>query len=155
MANSSGITKYKNSIISDLINNQEIVDAIDSEDSENLIYQNIFPYQYVPDLADKVITYITMTVDIPTVSKNAIWAYPRLTLYVISHQNHMKLDLPSISTTRNDYISGLIDEMLNGSDKYGYGRLELLSNIESSLNSTFKYRQLVFKTVDLNKGMCE
>ena len=154
MSNSFEIAKYKNDVILELINNEQIVNAINAPEEDNLIYTHIFPYQYVPDTQTVATTYITMTVDIPRVSPNNTWVYPRLTLYIICHQEAMELHLAGINSTRIDYLSSLIDTLFNNSFILGYGQLQLVSNIESSISATHRYRKMVFDTIDLNNNVC-
>lgn len=154
MANSFEIAKYKNDVLLALINDEQITNTINAPEEENLIYTRIFPYQYVPETQTVVATYITMTVDIPRVSANNAWVYPRLTLYIICHQDTMELHLAGVNSTRIDYLSSLIDKLFNNSSALGYGQLLLVSNVESSISSTHRCRKMVFDTMDLNNNLC-
>lgn len=153
MANSFEISDYKNKVILALLNDEQIVNVINASE-EDLVYTHIFPYLYMPETLTVVSTYITMSVDIPKISSNGIWSYPRLTIYIISHQSAMELDIPTVSATRIDYLSGLVDKLLNNNSDFGYGRLKLTSNVESSVNSTHKCRQLTFIATDINDSLC-
>ena len=64
-------------------------------------------------------------------------------------------NVPKVTENRNDYLSRLIDERLNGRDDFGIGKLKLISNIEGSSQKDYLYRALVFQGLDLNDSLCE
>ena len=54
-----------------------------------------------------------------------------------------------------DYLSRLLEEMFNGSTKYGgAGELKTVLNTEGTYNKDFLYRHLIFETIDVNKSLC-
>ena len=63
--------------------------------------------------------------------------------------------MAGISATRIDYLSELIDTKYNGALDFGVGKLELETNIAGNLNTKYRYRQLVFKGVDVNDNLCD
>ena len=68
MANSTIIGKIKRRIIKEFIKDNDIVAAIDSPDvtdSEKLIGTHIFDYNQDPNTLNKVMTFITIQVNIP------------------------------------------------------------------------------------------
>ena len=174
MANSELVASLKREIIKELINDESIFYAIDSpditdiEDADKLVYKHIFPYHKNPETITKVITFITVQVHIPkTYDRNKTWVVPRLEIWILSHDSHMKVNnIPKISDNRNDYLSKLIDKKLNGRDTFGtskkdennlhlYGKLELISNVEGVFSKDFLYRQMIFEMKDLNDSLCE
>ena len=117
---------------------------------------------------DKAITFLTIQVHVPkTYDRNGTWVVPRLEIWILSHQDVMKVDnIPKISDNRNDYISKLLDAKFNGRDTLGgskndkynlhlYGQLKLVSNIEGAFSQKFLYRQMIFEMKDLNDSLCE
>ena len=56
---------------------------------------------------------------------------------------------------QNDYISKLIDILLNGRSDFGIGKLALTSNIEGSYQADYVYRKLVFQGLDFNDSLCD
>lgn len=165
MANSSIVTEIKNKLLSLFGDDAEIISALnlsDDEDAEDLIGTRLFPYWFIPQTQEEVKTYILVEVAIDTQrnrygSKTGklIWDYPTIIVYVLSHQNDMIMNETAISAVRTDYIAEKIDELLNGYDGFGFGRLQRLSNKPFSLNDTYRYRELIFDTVDLNDSLCE
>ena len=116
----------------------------------------------VTDTQEEVKTYILVEVDIMTErnrydagTKRFYWDYPTITIDILSHQKDMVMNELGISKVRTDYLSELIDELLNGYSGLGFARLQRLSNISYSLNDTYRYREIKFTAVDLNDSMCE
>ena len=83
-------------------------------------YKRIFPYNYVPYTIETAQTFICFTVTAPNVKDNLI-AELRLTVYVFTHQDIMRTD----SGVRTDLLVSEIDKLLNGSTKYGLGKVSL------------------------------
>lgn len=157
MPNSSAISRWKNKIISDLHNDEYFLDVLGTteEEREDLVYTRIFPYYYIPDTITKVSTYILIEIDIRSTSRYNVYSYPMITFTVLCHQDDMTLRMTGVSATRADYLAELIDNKYNGAQGFGIGQLELKSNIAGSLNEKFRYRQLIFQGVDMNKRLCK
>ena len=155
MATQKDIPKYKQKLVSLLIHNSEIVNAIDSKefsDPEDLMYTHIFPYLRNPKIQDQARCMITLSIDVPKVStKNYFFKDMLLIVNIVCHQDLMKTDY---GATRIDYISGLIDEELNGRKDFGNNALELVSNIEGALTNDFCFRSMRFKCSEINKPVC-
>lgn len=166
MANSSIIRKAKNKIIREFIKDKDIVNAINSSEvksnePEKLIGKHIFDYNQNPHTLDKVETFITIQVHIPEpyyggYHSSTIHVQPRIEIWVVSHEKHMIVDnVPKITQNRNDYLSELIDNKINGKDGLGIGKAKLLSNVEGAFQADYLYRKMVFQCLDLNSSMCE
>lgn len=161
MANSSSIVNLKNKVIKDLITDERIVMAIDSSEykiAEDLVNTHIFDYHQNPFTLDKSITFLTIQVHIPEAfhyESNAIFLKPTVEIWIVSHYEHMRVNnIPKVKCNRNDYLSILIDENLNGKS-YGYGGLTLAINEEGTFQSDYSYRRMTFVTTDLNNSRCE
>lgn len=157
------LSSYKMDLMLDIIDSPEIVAAIDCptdgkdgydpESPDTLIYKRIFPYLRVPSVETKAATYILMAVDVNNINThNKAFHDIRITLWVMSHQDHMKM--PDRSATRIDYISDLVKDVLIDQTKYGLGNLEMSSNREMILNANYLYREMIFYTTDLRKSVC-
>ena len=163
MANSSIINKVKNKIIKEFIKDPEIIQAIGSSKitlPEKLIGTHIFDYQQNPNTINTVETFITIQVHIPEsfYKKDIYKTYvsPSIEIWIISHEKHMKVDnIPKVTSNRNDYLSELIDNKLNGRYDFGIGKLILCGNIEGSFQIDYLYRKLIFETTDLNNSLCK
>lgn len=160
MANSSIIGEAKNKIIKSFISDDAIVKAIDPSNissNEELVNRYIFNYHQNPTTINDDITFITIQVHIPNQYYGSkILVDSNVEIWILSHENHMKVtNVPKVTENRNDYLSKLIDNKLNGSSLFGIGELKLKSNIEGSYQKDWLYRQMVFEAKDINDSMCD
>lgn len=160
MANSSIIGKIKKKIIRDFIRDDDIVNAInntDCNDPEELVNTSIFNFNQNPITLKKVGTFITIQVHIPpSFSSSNIYVKPDIEIWIISHEKHMHVDnVPKVTENRNDYLSRLIDEKINGKDGFGIGKVKLISNIEGSFQMDYLYRKMIFSCLDINDSLCD
>jgi hypothetical protein len=154
------ITEYKNQLLSEIVNNPLIEEAIASTakdyiqgQGDTLIGRNVFPMFYVPDIQLESGTYIGCEAEtIKVNAKNPSYHDIKITIWVIAHRD--SIYWPQKGCSRLDYISDKLRDMLQNSECYGYGTLNLTSNTSHLLNPKFSYRQLQFKTVDLKKNFC-
>lgn len=166
MANSSIIRKAKNRIVKEFIKDPEIVAAINSDkvkpnEPEKLINTHIFNYNQNPHTLNTVGTFITIQVHIPhdyytdyTTSHTRV--RPTIEIWIVSHERHMSVDnVPKITQNRNDYLSELIDNKINGKRGFGIGETRLLSNIEGAFQSDYLFRKMIFQCVDFNWSLCD
>ena len=126
MANLEEFTEYKQTIMKAICTSPKIVELLklDSDKDEitgkDMRYKRIFPYNYVPLTIENAQTFICFTVTAPNVRDNLI-AELRLTVYVFTHQDLMRTD----EGMRTDLLVSEIDKLLNGSTKYGLGKVTL------------------------------
>ena len=160
MANSSIIGKAKNRIIKEFIKDKEIVAAINSTDvtsPEKLKGTHIFDYHQNPHTINTVETFITVQVHIPQPFsfEDKTFVKPTVEIWIISHEKHMIVDnIPKVTENRNDYLSRLIDNKLNGKSGFGIGKLNLMSNNEGAYQQDYVFRKMVFECLDLNASLC-
>lgn len=166
MANSSIIRNAKNKIVKEFIKDQDIVAAINSSEikpnePEKLIGKHIFNYNQNPHTLNKVGTFITIQVHIPQSYYNDYNASvtrvkPTIEIWIISHEQHMVVDnVPKVTQNRNDYLSELIDNKINGKTGFGIGETVLLSNIEGAFQQDYLFRKMIFQCVDINASLCK
>ena len=167
MANSSIVRKAKNRIIKEFIKDKDIVSAIDSDEikpdePEKLIGTHIFNYNQNPHTLNKTGTFITVQVHIPQNyysdyhGNSTILIKPTIEIWIISHEKHMSVDnVPKVTQNRNDYLSELIDNKINGKSGFGMGNIKLISNMEGATQSDYLYRKLIFQCLDLNWNFCQ
>ena len=165
MANSSIVRKAKNRIVKEFIKDKEIIAAIDSADispnePEKLIGTHIFDYNQNPHTLNKIGTFITIQVHIPQNfysdyrGNSAIHVKPTIEIWVISHEKHMTVG-GKVTQNRNDYLSELIDNKINGKSGFGIGNTKLVSSIEGAFQADYLFRKLIFQCLDLNWSFCE
>lgn len=174
MANSSIISRMKDKLITEIINDEELFRAIDSpniknfENADKLVGTHIFNYHQNPATLEQVQTFLTIRVRTREVTRsNGIWVVPQLEIWIISHESHMKVDnVPKITANRNDYISQLLDQKFNGRTTIGvsknaknnlnmYAKLHLTVNDEGAVASDYLYRQMIFESKELNDSLCD
>ena len=162
MARSKCIRAWKNQIMSELSQDDEIINALGlnpDESPDDLVWKRIFPHYYVEKSESVVKSYILIEIDIPEKrsrygsSDSSIWVHPTIIFYVLTHQEDMHMDLVGESGTRMDYLAELIEEKYEGRQDFGVGTLQLKSDIAGSVNTTYRFRQLVFEAVDVD-GVC-
>ena len=159
MSNSSIIGEAKNKIIKEFIKDEAIVKAIDPADvnsNEELINKYIFNFNQNPETVRDTDTFLTVQVHIiqPTYgSKTLVDAV--VEIFIVSNESHMRVtNIPKVTENRNDYLSKLIDNKLNGSSLFGVGKLMLETNVEGSYQKNWLYRKMTFKVTEINDSLC-
>lgn len=152
MANSYEIIKIKQLAISKIIQQKNIVELLEDNqigNPEALINENIFPFDRVPEIEEEQKNYITLQVDS---SKSGIMKNVILYVTIIAHQKLMMI--PEMGATRIDLLSAYIDELFNGSDDFGLGEMELISNLERNIDINHRCRVMKFTCKAFDKSMC-
>ena len=162
MSRSSCIREWKDKIISELSQDDSIIEALGlnpDESPDDLAWVRLYPHYYIPQTESDVKTYILVEIDIPErrtrygVTESPIWVHPTIIFRVLTHQEDMRLNLAGESGTRMDYLSELIEDKYEGRQDFGVGVLHLKSDIAGEINTTYRVRQLVFEAVDVD-GVC-
>lgn len=164
MAKTKCIRSFKNKIMSELSQDENIINALGlnpDESPDDLVWVRLFPHEYVPQTEEDVKTYIFVEINIPERrnrygdADNDFIVRPIILFCVLTHQDDMRLSMVGESGTRMDYLSELIEDKYEGREGFGVGVLKLKSDIAGSVNNTYRFRQLVFDAVDLDDGLCE
>ena len=162
MAKSRVIRSWKNKIVSELSQDEEIIDALGlnpDESEDDLVWVRLYPHYFIPQTESEVKTYILVEIDIPErrsrygSSDSDIWVHPTIIFYVLVHQEDMHMNMVGESGTRMDYLAELIEDKYDGRQDFGVGTLKLKSDTAGSVNTTYRFRQLVFEAVDV-VGVC-
>lgn len=162
MGRSSCIRAWKNLIISELSQDDEIIAALGlnpDESPDDLVWKRLYPHYYIPQTQEEVKTYILVEIDIPenrsrySSNDSSIWVHPTIVFYVLTHQEDMHMNMVGESGTRMDYLAELIEDKYQGRQDFGVGSLQLKSDIAGSINTTYRFRQLIFEAVDVD-GVC-
>lgn len=149
MGYSREIARYKQQIMSLVINKKEIIDLIDNKDIENtedLIGENVFYYLRVPEAPEEEKTYICIEVDIPDAqsSSNDLFRELVVTIYIITHERLMSTP----EGTRVDLISAELDELLTKQNVIGRSKMELLTNNANGIGVRHRCRIMTFSVLD-------
>ncbi len=167
------ISDLKSAIIKEIINDESLFYAIDSNEikdikqANKLVYKHIFPYHRIDGTVTETSTLITLQVHNREMSSwTKKWIASILEIWIYSHSAHMKVDnIPKVNDNRNDYIAKLLDKKFNGRSSFGnnkdskndirlYESLTLTTNEEGATAQGFLYRHMIFKTKDLNNSPC-
>lgn len=158
MARTSPITRYKRKLMTSIVTSPELIELVNDDyvedgecvNSDDLIYQQIFPYYYIPETQTKAQSYVIMKVNGLGI-KNKIYNKAEVYICVVSHQEVMHA---KGGGTRIDLMGEVVEELFNGRDDFGFGEMELISNIESEINTTHRCRILRFMVEDFNADAC-
>lgn len=144
---------YKNRLMEDLLTNGRIVALLnDFEDrqpatAEELMYTQVFPYEYMPETVEHGQTFICCDVDVQK-APNKTYYYPVLYVWVFSHKS--KLRLPE-GGVRTDEICAEIAKTIDGSRFYGLGELEFYSSKRFAPLNDYQGKVLTFNATDISK----
>lgn len=164
MANDTIITTFKNTLIDQMQNNTQIINALainPDEDIEDLAYVRLFPYYYIIPTQEDAKTYIMVEVGLEAIQdrynalkQDIVYDKCHVYIYIVAHQDVMRMDNAGQSAVRIDYISQLINKQFNGKYIAGIGTLQRISNMPRSLNDTYRSREMIFDVLDFNQEMC-
>lgn len=141
---------YKNTLIGDLISEEDIVCLIDEQfvsDPPSLVYDRIFPFEFLPDTVQEGKTYLCIDVDIRKSAENGKKYIPTISIWIFTHKSLMKLPQGGV---RVDKICSLISKKINGSLWYGQGKLELESVKRFAPMTDYQGKCMVFVTKDVS-----
>ena len=146
---------YKNKLMKDICQSESIVRILKHipDDQEvvlpatDLIYTQLYPYEFVPETVDKAKTFICFDVDILTVP-NQTYYCPALYIWVFTHKSNMRSDGGGITV---DNVCGEIDKILNGNRTYSLGTLDLYSVHRFSPANDYLGRVLTYSATDFNR----
>lgn len=142
---------YKNKLAEDLMTNERILELLDHENiglkPDELMYNCVYPYEYVPNVTENTTTYICFDVDITKVP-NTTYLLPSIYIWVFTHDSLMRLPGGGL---RVDAIVSQIDRTINGSREYGLGRLELDTIKRYSPIQHYQGRIMKYAATDWNR----
>ena len=143
---------YKRQLMKDLLSNEKIVGLLsDGEEPvsepEELVYTQIYPFEYIPETVTLGQTFICCDVDIQNTTSKTFLT-PALYVWVFTHKSKMRLPDDSV---RTDRLCSEIAETINGSRYYGLGELELYSVRRFAPIQDYLGRVMTFQTKDFNR----
>lgn len=143
---------YKNQLMNDLLTNKRIVRLLSGDDkpaptAQSLMYRQVFPYEYVPDVIEHGQTFLCCEVDIKEVIDKT-FLIPVLYIWIFTHKSKVRLPEGGV---RTDKLASEITKAINGSRMYGLGELNLSSVKRFSPVSGYQGRILTFNAKDFNR----
>lgn len=113
----------------------------------NLLYKNIFPYGYVPDIQHDKESYITIQLDDFRPSKGNYFLYSYVVISAIVHDELQRTNYGNRSLLLYEEIHRVMNER-----DMGIGRLRFNSGrIIRELKKPYSGHYLVYELVDFNK----
>lgn len=149
--NSKDLHGYKQNIMSMLLGNPLVTEAIDPNvEPSEMPYRNIFPYCSVSHTITETKNYILIEASMPEpFVGNSRYSEINLVITVVCHDANMKTDY---GMTRPDYIGAEIENMLDGNTHIGLGAVEIVANVEGAWSERHCYRKLTFKIKRLKRS---
>ena len=143
---------YKNQLVQDLLTNEVIVrllsdDCVRINNPETLVYNQMFPFEYIPKTVEHGQTFICCDVDVQK-SMNKTFLMPVLYVWVFTHKS--KLRLPE-GGVRTDKLASEIAKTINGSRYYGLGELDLYSAKRFAPITDYQGKVLTFQATEFNR----
>ena len=166
------ITALKTQLIKDIINDEEIVEAIDSpykndknwnptylKDSygtrQTKFSPHIYTYNKFPETIEDAITFILVLVQIPRCFTDLSKVEPRIEFWIYSHKEHIYMENKQIPINRNDYIAELLIKKFNKHDEkfpYDFG---FSYSDEGAYDKVHLFRKVEFSCKAFNKSICD
>lgn len=142
---------YKNHLMEDLLTDPEIVrllsdDAYSMPSPEDLMYKQVFPYEYVPETVQFGRTFICADVDVAS-SEGTTFLSPTLYIWVFTHKSLLRLPEGGV---RTDCLCSAIAKAINGSYRYGQGELTLYGLKRFAPMTDFQGKCMIFHAKDFN-----
>jgi hypothetical protein len=155
MARLDELSKYKVTIMSRIIEDQDLCKAIYYTDNDflskpnidpySLLYENIFPYRIIPEeVQDVSKTYVNLSFQ-RFRSVNNAFKSGYIYVYILCHVGALRTSYGKI---RYDYIANKIDNMLNQERGIGLGKLEFHEMNELIINNKYIGLSLCYESVD-------
>lgn len=142
---------YKNRLIEDILTNERAVQLIQDhkelQSPEELVYTQVFPYEYVPETVQEGQTFVCCDVDIVRVPNKTFYT-PAIYIWVFAHRSNLRLPEGGV---RTDELCAEICETINGSRYYGLGELNLYSTKRFAPMTDYQGKVMTFQTKDFNR----
>lgn len=143
---------YKNRFMEDILTNETIVsllsdEEIPMEEAGKLVYEQVFPFEYIPETIQDGHTFICCDVDIDK-SLTKPFYMPTLYVWVFSHRSRLRLPGGGV---RTDKLCSEICKTINGSKMYGLGELDLYSAKRFAPVTDYNGKVLVFHSKEFSK----
>lgn len=122
-----------------LINNEKkyLDKPITQDQKDNLIFSQIFPYKFVPEITIAANSYITMDFSYSNHKKNELFLINNITVWVFCHRDLIRTQY---KTLRYDFMKQRVSKILQ--DKINdnwFGRMVLEPPRETAIDENAKY----------------
>ncbi|WP_253957055.1 hypothetical protein [Paenibacillus oleatilyticus] len=117
-----------------------------SDPADELVYNHIFPYRFIPEVNESKKTFITLSLRKFQLINNS-FKKGLIYLNIFTHRDLFKTDY---GCTRIDFILNKVDEMFNQKRGIGIGQLEFVDMDEIVVNEKYQGNYICYKPVDFN-----
>lgn len=151
------ITDAKRRLMLTLAEDKEIFELLGNDDVtydcyDDLIYNNIFPFEKVDFTETQAGNYIGVGMNFPVIKENDVYKTSQITFLIICNTETLRIG--NTTYARTDAIGERITEIMQDSSVIGFP-LKLYSDNEGIHSSRFYYRRLIFKSKASNTtGVC-
>ena len=112
-------------------------------DSSSLIYNQLFPWRFVPTTLTEANTFITMKFGYKP--NGVVFKNGSIYFYIITHNSLLRTDY---GTLRCDYLVNEIDKIFNSSRDLGIGKLSFYEMDEIMVNENYSGIYLAYKNTE-------
>lgn len=142
--------RYKTRLMEAFVTNPAIVKLLNEDieitNAKRLIYQQVYPYEYIPETVEFGQTFICVDVDIQSVTNNLIMK-PDIFIWVFTHKSLLRLPEGGV---RVDQLCSEIDTALNGNRFFGMGELKLASCKRFAPTNDYQGKVMRFVADEIN-----
>jgi len=158
------ISDMKQTMLRALLSDEDVVKILRNTcDVElpdmGLRYTQVFPWMYVPDTVEETKSYIGMKIKARNQINAAAKVY-EMTIYIICHKEHMRMNAAvceqlGLDTTdsgsRVDVLMDKVDCLINGSEEFGFGKVEFVESDEFRPTDKFHGRYITYRVNGWNR----
>lgn len=159
MSNLENLSKDKYTVISRILNSQNIVKAIsynntdfldqpNVESPEELLFDRIFPHRFIPVVSNDMKTYITLSFEDYRPVGNTFKS-GKIVITVFTHQSLFKTDYGFL---RVDYIISEIDKLFNEKSGLGLFKANFIAMSDTSITKDHHGAYIAYKLYEFNWG---
>lgn len=135
-------------VVSLLTNNPSI--DMESDEADEVFEKYLFDYGYVDSTTTEAVAYVCVEAELANIPTATIKDM-RLYVRVVCHKEFMDIDpakFKGMIGNRRDNIARYVDNLLNGSDVFGIGKLDLKSCRVAPAPTGFAARELAYQVAD-------
>ena len=148
---------YKEKVLKKLVDSDNLTKLVNYTDTncldlpslenpQDLLYNKIFPYRFIPTTEDTVGSYIMMGFGNIEPTQGLAFKDVVLTLYIMCHKNNIRTDYGG----RDDLILNEIDYLFNNERGLGIGKAEYLKANDELWNTNYSGYWISYKLTNFN-----
>lgn len=147
--------EYKAEVISRIASCQKVVDLLldkpgtDLESSETYtaLDNTLFDYNYIDKTVERSDAFVMVDADMVEASTSSFNTW-ELFVQVVCHKDYVRLNakkFKGVKGNRRDVLTYEIDKLLNGTDLFGVGKLELIECVTAVVPDSFTSKLLTYQ----------